>query len=180
MVVPTMDILLGGGIFNFQATDQTAFIVEAYLANQANVSTISAAGNGRWNGVAGYLIHDFTEQWGLRLRGEWFEDAGGTRTCTGTLDPPRANVCFGATASGTAPLPAVPGGLVNTPASSGPNAGVAQSLWETTITLLYKPVPSMMTRLEYRYDKSNKNTFQIGNRPANHQNTLAFEAIYLF
>ena len=178
---PDMDILLGGGIFNFQATEQTAFIVEAYYANQANVSTTSAAGNARWNGVAGYLIHDFTEQWGLRLRGEWFEDAGGTRTCTGTLDPPRANVCFGATASGTTTLPAGAGGAtVNTPATPGPNAGIAQSLWETTVTLLYKPVPSMMTRLEYRYDKSNKNTFQIGNRPASFQNTLAFEAIYLF
>ena len=173
---PDMDILLGGGIFNFQATDQTAFIVEAYLANQANASTISAAGNARWNGVAGYLIHDFTEEWGLRLRGEVFEDAGGTRTCTGTLDPPRANVCFGATANGTA---TVGGTTVSTPATTG-SAPVAQTLWETTVTLLYKPVPSMMTRLEYRYDKSNKNTFQIGNRPASFQNTLAFEAIYLF
>ena len=155
------DLILGGGILNLQATEQTSFVVEAYYANQANASTISPAGNGRWNGVAGYLIHDFTDQWGLRVRGEIFEDAGGTRTCTGTLALPNANVCFGAT-------------------GAAPAAPVAQTLWETTFTLMYKPVSTIMTRLEYRYDKSNKNTFQIGNRAANHQNTLAFEAIYLF
>ena len=49
-------------------TDQTTFIVEAYYANQTNVSTISEAGNGRWNGVAAYVVHDFTDQWGLRVR----------------------------------------------------------------------------------------------------------------
>ena len=173
---PNQDILLGGGIFNFQATEQTAFIVEAYYANQANISPITAAGNSRWNGVAGYLIHDFTDQWGFRVRGEIFEDAGGTRTCTGTLDPPKANVCFGATGSGAA---TVGGTTVSTPAATG-SGPIAQTLWETTITLLYKPVPSLMTRLEYRHDNSNKKTFQIGNRSAHFQNTLAIEAIYLF
>ena len=169
------DILLGGGIFNFRATDQTSFTVEAYYANQANVSSISGAGNGRWNGVAAYAIHDFTEQWGLRIRGEVFEDAGGTRTCLGNLDPPRANVCFGATGTGTTDING------NNVVTAGQSADpVAQTMWETTFTLLYKPVPSMMTRLEYRYDKSNKNTFQVGDRPASYQNTLAFEAIYLF
>ena len=69
-------LILGGGILNLQATEQTSFVVEAYYANQANASTISPAGNARWNGVAGYLIHDFTDQWGLRVRGEIFEDAG--------------------------------------------------------------------------------------------------------
>ena len=66
-----------------------------------------------------------------------------------------------------------------TPAEPG-SFPTAQTMWETTFTLLYKPVPSMMTRLEYRYDKSNKNTFVIGDRAASYQNTLAFEAIYLF
>ena len=176
------DIILGGGILNFQATDQTSFTLEAYYANQANVSSLSEAGNGRWNGVAAYAIHDFTDQWGLRVRGEIFEDAGGTRTCTGTLDPPRANVCFGATGSSTATVPTTSGGTAEaiTAGSTGFPNGIAQTMWETTITLLYKPVPSLMTRLEYRYDKSNKNTFQIGDRAASYQNTLALEAIYLF
>ena len=175
------DIILGGGIFNFRATDETTFTVEAYYANQANaLNDINPGQNGRWNGVAAYVIHDFTDQWGLRVRGEVFEDAHGSRTCTGTLDPPRANVCFGATASGTAVINGVE---VNTPGTPGGENGMfptPQTMWETTFTLLYKPVPSMMTRLEYRYDKSNKNTFVIGDRAASFQNTLAFEAIYLF
>jgi hypothetical protein len=170
------DIVLGGGIFNFLATDKTTFTVEAYYANQANVSTISGAGNGRWDGVAAYVIHDFSDQWGFRVRGEIFEDAGGTRTCLGTLDPPRADVCFGATASGTADINGI---QVVTAAQPG-SFPTAQTMWETTYTLLYKPVPSLMTRLEYRYDKSNKNTFIVGDRAASYQNTLSFEAIYLF
>jgi len=175
------DIILSGGIINFVATDKTTFILEAYYANQANVSSLSEAGNGRWDGVAAYVIHDFTDKWGLRVRGEVFEDAGGTRTCTGTLDPPRANVCFGATSSGTATVPTTDGGTAEAVTAGEPGSfPTAQTMWETTITLLYKPVPSMMTRLEYRYDKSNKNTFQIGDRAASYQNTLAFEAIYLF
>ena len=153
---PTGDLTLFGGIASLQATEDTAFVVEAYLANQANASTISPSGNARWNGVAAYIIHDFTEQWGLRFRGEIFEDAGGARTCGGVAGTlPNANVCFG----------------------TGP---VAQTLWEGTATLQYKPVPSLITRLEFRYDKSDQNTFRIGNRAANHQETLAFEAIYLF
>ncbi len=152
----TGDLTLFGGIASLQATEATSLVVEAYLANQANASTISPSGNARWNGVAAYLIHDFTEQWGVRFRGEIFEDAGGARTCGGTAGTrPNANVCFGATP-------------------------VAQTLWEGTATLQFKPVPSLITRLEFRYDKSDKKTFRIGNRGANHQETLAFEAIYLF
>ena len=114
---------------------------------------------------------------GYVFRGEIFEDAHGSRTCTGNLDPPRANVCFGATSGGTTTLP---DGTEVVTAGTSPLFPTPQTMWETTFTLLYKPVPSMMTRLEYRYDKSNKNTFQIGDRPASFQNTLAFEAIYLF
>ncbi len=157
------DLILGGGIVTVGLTDQTSAVVEAYYANQANASAISPARNARWNGVAGYLIHDFTDQWGFRVRGEIFEDAGGARTCGGTLGAPRVNVCAGATAAAASPL-----------------SPVAQTLWETTFTLQYKPVPPLITRLEFRYDKSNKNTFQDGANAANNQQTLAFEAIYLY
>jgi hypothetical protein len=143
-------------------TDQASAVVESYYANQANSSTISSAGNARWNGVAGYLIYDLTKQWGLRLRGEIFEDAGGLVSCGGTTAyQPRANVCFGATSGAAAPA-------------------IAQTLWEFTFTLQYKPVPSLWTRLEYRYDKSNQNVFQVGGRATSDQPTLSFEVIYLF
>jgi hypothetical protein len=57
---------------------------------------------------------------------------------------------------------------------------VAQTIWETTATLQFQPLPFLMTRLEFRYDKSNKNVFQVGDRSANHQETLALEVIALF
>ena len=156
------NILLVGGFASLHATEQTSLVIESYYANQANSSMISTSGNARWNGVAAYVIHDFTAQWGLRVRGELFEDAGGFVACEGTTDyQPRANVCFGATSS----------------ASASP---VAQTLWEVTSTLQYKPFKSLITRLEYRYDKSNRNVFQVGGRATSYQPTLSFEVIYLF
>ena len=95
------NILLAGGFASLHATEQTSLVIESYYANQANSSMISTSGNARWNGVAAYVIHDFTAQWGLRVRGELFEDAGGFVACEGTTDyQPRANVCFGATSCG--------------------------------------------------------------------------------
>jgi hypothetical protein len=143
-----------GGIITAQATDQTSFVVEGYYGNQANATP---GRNARWNGIAGYVIHDFDEQWGIRLRGEIFEDAQGFFGCGGTAGTAgNANTCFG----GLAPA--------------------SQTLWEGTATLQYKLTPSLITRLEFRYDKSNKNTFQYGQRAANNQETLATEVIYLF
>jgi len=91
-----------------------------------------------------------------------FEDAGGFVSCGGTTAyQPRANVCAGATSVASA-------------------SSVAQTLWEFTGTLQYKPVSSLTTRLEYRYDKSNRNVFQVGGRATSYQPTLSFEAIYAF
>ena len=159
---PGGTIFLTGGFLSFQITEQTSAVIESYYANQSNSSTISPAGNARWDGAAAYLIHDFTKEWGVRMRGEIFEDAGGFVTCQGTTDyQPRANVCFGATSSAPAPP-------------------VAQTLWEFTGTLQYKPFASLMTRLEYRYDKSNQNVFQVGGRATSYQPTLSLDVIYLF
>jgi hypothetical protein len=112
--------------------------------------------------AAAYLIYDFTKEWGVRLRGEIFEDAGGYVTCQCTTGyQPRADVCFGASSNASA-------------------SAVAQTLWEITSTLQYKPLSSLITRLEYRYDRSNQNTFQIGGRPAGYQPTLSHVVSYLF
>jgi len=155
-------IVQAGGYLSLRLTDQASAVIESYYANQANSSTISAAGNARWNGVAGYFIYDVTKQWSVRLRSELFEDAGGFTTCGGTTAyQPRANVCFGATSSGSAPA-------------------VAQTLWEVTSTLQYKPIDSLITRLEYRYDKSTQNVFQVGGRSTSYQPTLSLEVSYLF
>jgi hypothetical protein len=159
---PGGTLFLAGGFVSLHLSDQTSAVIESYYANQSNSSTISAGGNARWDGVAAYLIHDITKEWGVRLRGEIFEDASGMVTCQGTTEyQPRANVCFGATSS--APAPAV-----------------AQTLWEFTGTLQYKPLASLMTRLEYRYDKSNQNVFQVGGRATSYQPTVSLDVIYLF
>jgi hypothetical protein len=159
---PGGTLFLTGGFLSFQLSDQTSAVLESYYANQSNSSTISAGRNARWDGVAAYLIHDLTDQWGLRLRAEIFEDAGGFVACQGTTDyQPRANVCFGATSAASAPP-------------------VAQTLWEVTGTVQYKPFTSLITRLEYRYDKSNQNVFQVGDRATSYQPTLSFDVIYLF
>ena len=71
----------------------------------------------------------------------------------------------------------VSGGPAQSPGALAPTA---QTMWETTFTLQYKPVPPFITRVEFRYDKSDANTFQFGTRTANHQETLALEVIYLF
>lgn len=154
--------LATGAIAIIKATSQTTIVLEPYYANEVNASLVKPAQNARWNGFAAYLIHDFTDQWGFRFRGEIFEDAGGSRTCGGVIDlAGGANTCFGATNA----------------ASAQP---VAQTLWENTYTLQYKPVPPLITRLEFRYDKSNKNVFEQGSRATNHQETFSVSVAYLF
>ena len=153
--------ILGGGFIHMEPVPQVELALEAYYANQSNSSTLSPDRNARWNGVAGYATYEFTPDWSLRMRAEVFEDAGGFVTCSGVAGPPKSNVCFGATSNTSAPP-------------------VAQTIWETTATLQFQPFPFLMTRLEFRYDKSNKHVFQVGNRSANHQETLALEMIALF
>ncbi len=153
--------VLGGGVLQWQVTDKAAVTLEAYYANQTNSSRLSQSQNARWNGVAGYLVYDFTEQWGFRFRSELFEDAGGYVSCNGTESFPKANVCFGATPTATAP-------------------DIAQTLWETTYTLQFRPIRSLMTRLEFRQDHSNKNVFQRGASATDSQDTLTLDVIYFF
>lgn len=161
---PTAKRTVVGSIITFKATDKDTIVLEPYYGNEGNASTISQSQNARWNGLGAYLIHDFDDQWSVRLRGEIFEDAGGARTCTGGVNfAGGANTCFGSPVGGAAGV-----------------GGIAQTLWENTFTLQYKPVPSLITRAEFRYDKSDKNVFLYGSRPVNNQETLSFQVVYLF
>ncbi|SPP64255.1 conserved exported hypothetical protein [Nitrospira lenta] len=156
-----------GSIITLKPTAKDTVVLEPYYVNEGNASTVSQSQNARWNGIAGYLIHDFDEEWSVRFRGEIFEDAGGTRTCTGGISfAGGANTC----ASGSSAV-----GVTN--AGAG---GIPQTLWENTYTLQYKPFPSLITRAEFRYDHSNKNVFLHGSRPANNQETLSVQLVYLF
>lgn len=163
---PSAKRFANGLIFTLKPTEKDTVVLEPYYVNESNNPARAAnpnlKTNARWNGLAGYLIHDFDEQWSARFRGEIFEDAGGSRVCTGTWNNAGGtNTCAGATNT-TAAIP------------------VAQTLWEITPTLQFKPVPSLITRIEFRYDKSDKNVFLYGTRPTNHQETLSFEVMYLF
>jgi hypothetical protein len=156
------DLLLGGGFLRWLVSPHASLAVESYYANLVDGSLVSPGKNAKWGGIAGYVIYDFTHQWGIRLRSEIFEDSGGLVSCAGTTAyQPKANVCFGATSTATAPP-------------------IGQTLGETTSTLQYKPVPALTTRLEFRYDKSDQHVFQIGGRAANYQPTLSLEGIYHF
>ena len=148
--------LLGGGIVDIQALDSTEVVLEAYYAKQDD-----AFANGRnavWKGFAGYIIHDFSEEWGVRFRGEIFDDVDGFASCFGGSSKAggKASSCAQAIGSG------------------------GQTLWEMTYTLQYKPVPFLITRLEFRHDDSDKKTFLKGTKAVDNQQTLGAEVIFLF
>jgi len=168
-----------GSLITIKPTSSDTLIIEPYYGNEANASAIqSAAGrspNARWNALLAYYTHDFNDQtqpnaMSLRVRGELFEDAGGARTCAGGNNfNGGANVCAGSAVGGFSAIPA------NATAN-----GTPQTLWEGTVTLQWKPAPSLITRAEFRHDHSNKNVFLNGTNAANNQSTLGFSVNYLF
>ena len=171
---PTGKRTVVGSLITFKPTSSDTLIIEPYYGNEGNASTTRAAlgqsPNARWNALLAYYTHDFGDQtqphaFSLRVRGEVFEDAGGARTCAGGNNfNGGANVCAGNSVTS------------NTAAA----IGIAQTLYEGTVTIQYKPAPSLMTRAEVRYDKSNKNNFLQGSQAVNNQQTLAFSVVYLF
>jgi hypothetical protein len=170
-----------GSIITIKPTAKDTLILEPYYGNEGNASAVSASQNARWNGFIAYLIHDFNEQdqphaFSLRARGEIWEDAGGARACAGGNNfNGGTNVC-----AGTSSAVALGANTGIQPAIGFQPLGTAQTLWEGTVTLQYKPAPSLITRAEFRYDKSNKNNFLQGSQAVNNQQTLAFSVVYLF
>ncbi len=168
-----------GGILDWQATDALEFVVEGYYGNQANAVLDEGSeddpatneneaeqpmiGNAQWGGIAGYVLYDFNDDWGIRVRTEYFSDGSGFFACGGEGGDSSVGNALQCAAGWT---------------DADDNG--AQNLWETTWTLQYKPVSDLLTRLEYRYDQSNRNSFQDGSNFGNNQSTLALEAIYLF
>ena len=166
-----------GSLITIKPTASDTLIIEPYYGNEGNASTDpgNTSNNARWNAILAYYTHDFNDQtqpnaFSLRVRGELFEDAGGARTCGAGAN----NFTGGGNAcalSGSGILPLSPGGHP---------LGSAQTLWGGTFTLQWKPAPSLITRTEFRYDKSDKNVFLNGQLPVNNQQTLAFSVVYLF
>ena len=174
---PTGKRTVVGSIITIKPTEKDTLILEPYYGNEANASPLRVSqglsSNARWNGMIAYFTHDFNDQtqphaFSLRIRGEIFEDAGGARTCTGGVNfSGGTNTCSGAQFTG-----------FNTTANI--YAGVRQTLTEGTFTLQYKPSPSLITRAEFRYDSSNRDSFIRGDRAVDNQSTLGFSVVYLF
>lgn len=102
------------------------------------------------------------DQWNVHFGGEIFEAAGRARTCGGIIGSAgNSNTGFG-TNTGSAATP------------------VAQTLWEITPTLQYCPVKPLILRVEYRHDKSDRNVFVREQDAVNHQQTISFQAVYVF
>ena len=180
------------GIFTYKPTDSDTLILETYYANEENASALKAAnggaGNARWDSAYLYVIHDFNDQTqpnavSFRFRGGIFEDAGGTRTCTGSVNSVGGNnTC--ANSPGSANNNGFQGGsgmFNQAGVGSGPGGAVqALTVWEMTYTLQYALFPSLITRSEFRYDHANKNVFLSGDRAVNNQSTATFNVVYLF
>ena len=172
-----------GSLITFKPTDRDTLIIEPYYGNEANASAYSSSQNARWNALLAYFTHDFNDQTqphalSARIRGEIFEDNGGARTCVGGQNfNAGTNVCALDKSGGPSPGGFAPGGnLFN----FGTGVGQPQTLWEGTFTLQWKPAPALMTRTEFRYDKSNHNVFLNGGAPSNNQQTMSFSVVYLF
>ena len=171
---PTGKRTVVGAIITAKVTNSDTIILEPYYGNEGNASTTRAAAgqspNARWNGLGAYHIHDFNDQWSTRIRGVIWEDAGGARSCAGGNNfNGGTNACAG-----------TPGGAGTIVPANAAALGVAQTVWDATFTLQYKPAPSLITRAEFRHDHSTRNVFLNGTEAANNQNTLAFQVIYLF
>jgi hypothetical protein len=177
---PTAKRTVVGSLITFKPTPMDTLILEPYYGNEENAAGGTAAPgrtNARWNAILAYYTHDFNDQdqphaFSFRMRGELFEDAGGARTCVGGDNfNGGANVCAGG------PGGFVPGGGLFNNQTGG---GQRQTLWGGTFTLQYKPAPSLITRVEFRYDKSDANVFLRDNVGINNQQTLGFQVVYLF
>jgi Putative beta-barrel porin-2, OmpL-like. bbp2 len=180
---PQAKRLVIGSLITFKPTDKDTLILEPYYGNEENASVYSSSQNARWNALLAYFTHDVNDQTqphalSVRVRGEIFEDAGGARSCTGGQNfNGGTNVCAQDAGGGPSPGGFGPGGNLFNFATG---LGQPQTLWEGTFTLQYKPAPSLMTRTEFRYDKSNHNVFLDGGAPSNNQQTLSFSVVYLF
>jgi hypothetical protein len=178
---PTAKRTVVGSIITIKPTPMDTLILEPYYGNEGNAAgntAVNGQTNARWNGLVTYFIHDFNDQTqpnalSLRVRGEIWEDNGGARSCIGGNNfNGGTNACAAPAGGGFAPAPPLFNG--------GTGTGQRQTLWEGTFTLQYKPAPSLITRAEFRYDKSDQNVFLRAGQGINNQQTLAFSVVYLF
>lgn len=179
---PSAKRVVVGSIISLKPIDSTTLILEPYYGNESNASTTSGHGNARWNGLIGYLIHDLNDQtkpnaFSIRVRGEIWEDAGGSRACAGGVNfNGGTNTCAGSGSGQAVAFGAFAPAVTGNPFA----AGNGLTAWETTFTLQWKPAPALQTRVEYRYDHADKNVYLHGTNAVNYSNTLAASIAYMF
>ncbi len=72
-------------VATWNATDKLTFILNYDNGQQKDDTAGAAIGTYKWDGYAGYVNYQFTDQWSVSVRGEYFDDKNGYRT--GVVDP---------------------------------------------------------------------------------------------
>ena len=68
-------------VATYKVDDKLSFVLNFDYGSQANATLLDGSiGKATWNGWAGYAQYQFSDQWRLALRGEWFDDKDGYRT----------------------------------------------------------------------------------------------------
>ncbi len=69
-------------VATYNATDKLTLILNYDYGTQDNTATAAANGatKSKWDGLAGYVNYQFTDQWRLSFRAEYFDDRDGYRT----------------------------------------------------------------------------------------------------
>ena len=68
-------------VATYKVDDKLSFILNFDYGSQANATLLDGGiGKATWNGWAGYAQYQFSDQWRLVLRGEFFDDKDGYRT----------------------------------------------------------------------------------------------------
>ncbi|MEE8492943.1 MAG: porin, partial [Nitrospirales bacterium] len=66
-------------VFSIQPHDQWTFVINFDYGNEQGASVVKPGTDAEWIGVAGYIHYDASDQFGLTVRGEVFEDTDGFR-----------------------------------------------------------------------------------------------------
>jgi len=70
------------GVVTYNATSKLTFILNVDWADQDNATSLidGSTIKAQWGGAAGYANYQFTDQWAVSLRAEYFDDRDGFRT----------------------------------------------------------------------------------------------------
>jgi hypothetical protein len=67
-------------VANFKLTDELGFILNFDWASEDEASVVTPGRHSTWVGASGIFTYQINERFSTALRGEWFDDAQGSRT----------------------------------------------------------------------------------------------------